>query len=75
MCGSNVQHWYDVYNEPPFFVANEAHEGYKANSRQNERADPGVASETERDEYLSGHEKTREECREIGPERRNLYWG
>lgn len=73
MCGSNVQHWYNIYHEPPFLVANEAHEEYKTNGRQNDRADPGIASETERDKYLGGHEKTREECREIGPERRHLY--
>lgn len=75
MCGGNVQHWNDVYDEPPFLVANEAHEEYEANCGKNERADTGIASKTERDEYHGGHEKTWEECREIGPERRHLYWG
>jgi hypothetical protein len=70
MCGSKVQDWHNVHNETPFFVSKEAHEEYKTKRRPDKRPDPGIASETERDEYCSGHEKTREQGREIGPERR-----
>lgn len=31
--GSNIQHWYDIYNETPFFVPKEAHEEDEANRR------------------------------------------
>ena len=73
MRGSNIQHWYDVHDETPFFVPEKTHEEDEADRRPNERPDLGVASKTEWDEHRSGHEETWEEGREVSPKRRHLH--
>ena len=60
--GSNIQHWYDVHNETPFFVPKEAHEKNKANCRSNKRSDTGVVIKSVCDEYVCDHKETRKEC-------------
>jgi hypothetical protein len=73
MRGSDIQHRYDVHDETPFFVPEEAHEKNKSNRRPNERSDLGVASKTEWGENRSCHEETWEEGREVSQERRYLH--
>ena len=68
--GSNIQHWYDVYDETPFFVPKEAHEEYKANCQSNKRSDTGVVIETVCDEYTCDHEEARKEGCKVSPK-----WG
>jgi uncharacterized protein YbaR (Trm112 family) len=72
MRSSNIQHWYDIHDETPFFVPDEAHEENKADRRKDERSDLGVASETEWGEHRSDHDETWEEGREVSPEWRYL---
>ena len=60
--GSNIQHWYDVHDETPFFVPKEAHEKDKADRRSNKRSDTGCVIETVWDEYICDHKEARKEC-------------
>ena len=73
MRGSDIQHWYGVHDETPFFVPEEAHEKHEAERRPNERSDLGVADKTESGEKRGCHEETWVEGREVSPERRDLH--